>query len=503
MGKRSPAPPPAPDYTALAQAQGAANVDAARATARLSNPNISGPLGGQTVSYGGYNDAAFRQALANYEQNKDWYRSQGYEMPKPDPSQFVSSPDTPMVSQYLTPEAQKTLDAQQRVQLALAGLGEQEISTAQRIMGTPFQYTGPAIRTSLAGAGEVPQGEIAIPKVGTGLPVPQLQTTLRDVGQVAYGPSESPELTRNVAGPTLQTSLDTSKLAAMPINAGTTAQEALMSRLQPQLERQRSQLETQLANQGLVRGGEAYNAAIQEQAQRENDLRTQAALQGINLDLQARQQGLGELQSLGMFGNQAQLAQFGAGLQGAQFTNQALQNMFANRQAIAEARNRAQQQAFGQELQAGQFGNQAQLAAYDAALRNRQNELAAQQQAMQQAMANRQLAMSAQNQAYNQALQSGQFENTAAQQAMQQQLGLYNQPLNQISALMSGSQIQMPQFQGYQGANVGAAPVFQAGQAQNQYNMDVYNQQMAGRNALTGGLFGLGASALGNPGLFG
>ena len=57
----------------------------------------------------------------------------------------------------------------------------------------------------------------------------------------------------------------------------------------------------------------------------------------------------------------------------------------------------------------------------------------------------------------------------------------------------------MPQFQGYQGANVQAAPIFQAGQAQNAYNMDVYNAQQASANSGLGGLFGLGGAILGGP----
>ena len=52
MGKDSPSPPPAPDYTGAAQAQGAANVEAARLSARMANPNIIGPYGSQTISYG-------------------------------------------------------------------------------------------------------------------------------------------------------------------------------------------------------------------------------------------------------------------------------------------------------------------------------------------------------------------------------------------------------------------------------------------------------------------
>jgi len=62
-------------------------------------------------------------------------------------------------------------------------------------------------------------------------------------------------------------------------------------------------------------------------------------------------------------------------------------------------------------------------------------------------------------------------------------------PLNEISALMSGSQITNPQFQPYTGANIAAAPIAAATQ-------NAYNQDVASYNANTSGLFGLGAAAL-------
>ena len=207
MGKKASAPP-APDYAGAAKAQGAANVEAARASAMLSNPNVYGPLGTQTVTYDG---------------------------------------DIPTVRQTLTPQAQATLEAQQQVERRLAQLGLQGIGTAESTLGTPFQ------------------------------------TQTGD----------------------LNTVFDLSGLPRAPVNAGTTAQEAIMARLEPQIQRSRAQLETQLANQGLVRGGEAYNAAIREQQQQENDLRSQAALQGIGLDTQARQQAAAEQQAAMSFENQA------------------------------------------------------------------------------------------------------------------------------------------------------------------------------------------------------
>lgn len=297
-GKSSPSPPPAPDYTGAAIAQGAANVDAARASAKLSNPNIYSPYGNQTVSYG-----------ANGDQ------------------------DQATVTQTLTPAAQKTLDVQQGVQYDLANLGKTGVGTAQNVLSTPFSFGGPAV----------------------------------------------------------QTGLDTSGVARMPVNAGTTGQDAIMARLAPQQARDKVSQETQLTNQGLRPGMEAWDNGMRSFNESQTDAKTQAALQGLNLD------------------------------------------------------------------------------------------------------------MSANNQGYNQALQSGQFGNTAQQQMLAQALQQRQLPLNEITALMSGSQIQNPQFGAYQGQNVAPAPVMQGAMAQSQYGQNMYNQQMGANNAMTSGLFSLGGAALGGP----
>lgn len=291
MGKDSPSPPPAPDYTGAAAAQGAANVEAARVAGRMNNPNIVGPLGGQTVTWNG---------------------------------------DQPTVTQNLTPTAQSTLEAQQRVQGALANLGERGAATASGVLGTAFAPTG---------------------------------------------------------GP-LQTQMDLSNVAKMPVNAGTTGQAALMARLEPQIQRMDEQTRTRLANQGLVPGGEAYKNAMLDVNQQKNDLLSQAALQGLNLDIGAQAQGFG----------------------------QATQQMGA--------------------------------------------------------------------------------QNTAQQAELQRQLALRQQPLNEITGLMSGSQIQMPQFQGYQGQSVTPAPIMQGATAQGQSAMQNYGIQSANTNAQNAGLYGLAGAGL-------
>jgi len=65
----------------------------------------------------------------------------------------------------------------------------------------------------------------------------------------------------------------------------------------------------------------------------------------------------------------------------------------------------------------------------------------------------------------------------------------------------------MPQFQGYKGANVGAAPVFGAAQAQGDFAQRNYQNQVAAYNAKMGGLYNLLGSAAGGAfgagGMFG
>lgn len=378
MTKKS-TPPPVPDYAAAAQQQGAANIEAARATAKLGNPNIYGPLGSQTISYEG---------------------------------------DIPTIRQSLTPDAQATLGAQQGVERSLAELGQQGVGQAKEILGTPFNPNLPGIDTSIA-------------------------ESVSPVNQATYNAGSAQ---RSVAGPTFQQGIDTSGIAAMPVNAGMTGQQAIMSRLQPQLTQNENATRQRLANQGLVTGGEAYENEMRTMSQNRNDLELQAAAQGINLDAMMNQQGFGQAQAQGQFGNEAQQSQFNAALQNAGMGNTALQQDYQNQLAAQTAQNAAAAQNFNQQLGMAQFGN------------------------------------------------------TAQQQSLDQQLALRNQPLNQITGLMSGSQIQMPQFQGYQGANIAAAPIYQGVQDTFQGQMDQYGIRQAAKNATTQGLMSMGGS-LGGAGM--
>lgn len=79
---------------------------------------------------------------------------------------------------------------------------------------------------------------------------------------------------------------------------------------------------------------------------------------------------------------------------------------------------------------------------------------------------------------------------TGRGQAMQELLTARNQPINEITALLSGSQVQSPQFQSTPQTPVSG--VDYAGLVSNNYN-----QQVAANNSMLGGLAGLGGSLIG------
>jgi len=650
MGKSSPSAPPPPDYAGAAAAQGAANVETARLQGRINNPNVIGPLGSQTVTFGTptFNQAGYDQAMSAYQTNprgelpresqysgEDGFDSTGYNNAMnswaagriaPTREQFTTNTnaDQPTVTQTLTPAAQSTLDAQQRVQRALAGLGEQGIGTASNVLGNAFNPNLAGLQTNVGNAGQISQtpnlnqygqaggninaGQISQAPELSAYGMARSNVNAQPVnagpqsgqygmagagpqaGQYGFaggGPSGGQY---GLAGANVQAGainqgpqtgqyglasgdLNTSNVAAMPVNAGMTGQQAIMNRLAPQLERADAQTRQRLINQGLVPGGEAYENAMISQNQQKNDLLSQAALQGIGLDTAANAQGFGQALQAGQYGNQAvaqnfsqaqaaQAAQnaaqqqgfaqqfglaglqnqavgqnFGQGVTAQQLQNAGIGQNFAQGQAANAARNQAVGQNFGQGLAAQQAQNAASQQLYNqymgvqglqnqavnqnqqAALAQYQAQLGGQQQGFgqnvtqqqlgnqaiaqnqQAALQQQQAALAAQNQQYNQLLQSAQFGNTAQQQSLAQQLALRNQPLNEISGLMAGSQIQMPQFQGYQGANVAPAPIFAGAQAAGQAATQNYGIQQAAANANTSGLFGLAGAGLGAYGM--
>lgn len=98
--------------------------------------------------------------------------------------------------------------------------------------------------------------------------------------------------------------------------------------------------------------------------------------------------------------------------------------------------------------------------------------------------------------AMTKALQDATLGNSARAQSIQETASLRNQPLNEISALLSGSQVQAPQFS--QTPQVGVQPADITGPTALNYQgaLAQQNAAMQSNNASTGGLFGLGGSAI-------
>ena len=101
-----------------------------------------------------------------------------------------------------------------------------------------------------------------------------------------------------------------------------------------------------------------------------------------------------------------------------------------------------------------------------------------------------------QGQGFSQGLQGAQFDNATRQQMLSELLLQRNTSLNELNSLRTGSQVAMPNFQGYYTNNAAAAPMFDAAQAQGNYNMAAAQNSQSGFNSMLGGLASLGSAAI-------
>lgn len=88
---------------------------------------------------------------------------------------------------------------------------------------------------------------------------------------------------------------DTSQLPSLGINPSESYTDAYIRRLAPVMQQSREALEQNLANQGIGIGSEAYDRAMRNFEQKQNDLLLGAATQGFGVGQAARQQRFGEL----------------------------------------------------------------------------------------------------------------------------------------------------------------------------------------------------------------
>ena len=463
-GNDAPSPP---DPYAVANAQGAANIDAARVTTALNRANQVTPWGNLTWSRGGNNwdEQGYNQALqlyneqlanhnsalsnynANQSQNQSWngdgglypYFQQlftGTAPIAPKKEDFGYNPDAWTSTVTLDPRIQSLLDSSlatsQGLQTAIDNSLASTTSTLSQPLNAPGSIDINGIRQGVEGRYTDLQPSL------------QASNVLASMGRVGVG--EQLARLRNLYGQ----DFNYNSAPAMPTADEATRQRVenalygrATARLDPRFSQAQDQLNSSLAAQGITQGSEAYNRELQNFNNAKNDAYSSAmndaitgsddAMQRLfNMGLQARQQGVNEANTLRTLPTQEAAALAG----------------------IANGLDTASRNWYGAE--------------------------AAQETAKDSSTAN-QFNMERTN-------NQDQFNNTIAAR---------NQILNELNALRTGAQVQAPNFASTQsGANVAASPIAQSMQNAYQGALSNYNTQVGSDNAKTAALASLASAAM-------
>lgn len=240
-GGKGDAPDP-PDYTGAAIATAQGNADAARIAAKANRVDQYTPYGSMTY----YNPTSNKMNQAGYDAAMRSY----YDQKSKYDQQMKAQEGQKFQQQLVAPTAPKQEDFM-----------------------TGYDPDRWALRVDLS---------------------PEQQKLLDANNQTSLGLAQLQGKGLDYVENMISKPFDTSLLPAQTINAGETAQDAILRRLQPQLDQQNESLRSRLANQGITLGSDAYSAEMRDQAMRENDLRTAAAIRGIDVGNQARQQSMQE-----------------------------------------------------------------------------------------------------------------------------------------------------------------------------------------------------------------
>lgn len=249
MGGKSDAPA-APDYIGQARTQAQGNLNLARAGAAANRIDQSTPYG--TIKYtqgDGFDQSGYDAAMEQWRQNTAiWNDPNNYVIrrdnptppPPPNRNDFVINPDHWTSTIELSPQQQAQLDKQnwQNERLGWAGMNLSE-----------------------------------------------------QINQNMYAPMDISDIPGLIYGIGDGSTGDTwSKYS-----------DLMMSRLNPDLDRQQAALDTKLANMGLTAGSEGWRTQQEQFGKQRNDANAQAqiaganlAMQGAQLNNQTRQQAISE-----------------------------------------------------------------------------------------------------------------------------------------------------------------------------------------------------------------
>lgn len=373
MGKSAPKPP---DPKETASAQTATNIGTAIANSYMGNVNQVTPDGSLTYSQSGT------------QKWTDPLSGKTYDIP------------TWTATQSLSKNQQLIKGQNDAASLNLAKLANTQSGRLNSLLSSPVD-TG-----KLPAWGD--PSKIGLPSYTKFQNGPELQSQLGDAGEIqsSYGTDFSADRQR--------------------------VEDALMARLNPQLDRDRAALEQRAADQGLQPGSAAYDRMMDQANRSASDARYGAILNAGQE--QSRLAGLAR--DAATFSNDAQQQKYAQGLSSAEFGNNSKQQTFANQNSTTAANNALADQGF------------------------------------------------------NAALTKTNAQNQQRQIQLQEAFAKRNQPINEISALLSGAQVQNPQFMNIQGQTM--PTVDYAGIVNSNYGQQMQAYQ-AKQQALGGLLGGIGS----------
>lgn len=398
--------PSGPDYSGAAQAQGQANTQATRLSTQLNRPNEVTPYGSRTWYQGPQNSSSpATSSWTPYAGGTNPNTGQAYQpvsagtpqvntptvgnrgptaktqmQPGPQGSTMptVGTPQIPSsgsgggagqpsyVNNYTQPSGHALSPGSGSTPFGLGGAVSGAINGALSANSASTLYNPQDQWTSVEQLSPVQQqlfdtqnrisqdmgnlGESQLGSVNASLSTPA-SSIANGLKPLQQGVSQGPVQNSIASGGKIQTGVNTGNVPGVPSNTSQgnqQAYDALMARQNTGFDQQEDALKTQLANQGIAPGSEAYNRAMQPLQQSRVDATNQATINAGALQQQQFDMGL-----------QANQTQFGENLQAGQFANTAQGQQFGQNATNSQFFNSAQAQQFAQGLQGAQFGNQA------------------------------------------------------------------------------------------------------------------------------------------------
>lgn len=249
MGKGGGSAPPPPDYAGAAQQTAAGNLEAARAAAAANRVNQITPYGNLTYSQNQqstFNSDAYKTAMDAYNQAMQNYNT------SQSATDEYGNPIQTLGGNYAAPVAPNYSD----------------------FVTNPNPDSGWTATTTLSPA----QQQLLDIQNATSLQLGNLQ-------QKGLGYVEN----------MINKPFGTENLPQIGINAGENYSNAIMRRLNPQLQMEEKSFNQRMANQGIPVGSEAYANARRIFDMGVNDRLVAAQTGGIDVGLRANQQGFNQL----------------------------------------------------------------------------------------------------------------------------------------------------------------------------------------------------------------